>query len=74
MIHDKFEYKFVDGTAMLHHYFIRLAFIDSWKEIVPENKQKEIFGLIEEELNKQSQTDGIVKLSVPFVVIDTEKQ
>jgi arsenite methyltransferase len=74
VIHDKFEYKFVDGTAMLNHYFIRLAFIDGWKEIVSTDRQEEIFGRIEEELNKKSLTDGLMKLSVPFVVIDTEKQ
>jgi ubiquinone/menaquinone biosynthesis C-methylase UbiE len=72
--HDKFEYKFVDGTAMLNHYFIRLAFIDGWKDIVSNDRQEEIFRLIEEELNRKSQTDGIMKLTVPFVVIDTEKQ
>ncbi len=74
VIQDKFEYRFVDGTAMLNHYFIRLAFIDGWKEIIPMNRQKEIFGLIEEELNNKSQTDGIMKLTIPFVVIDAERQ
>ncbi len=48
---DKFGYKFVDGTTMLNHYFIRLAFIDGWKSIVPDKKQVEIFELIENELN-----------------------
>ena len=71
---DKFEYKFVDGTTMLNHYFIRLAFIDGWKDIVPNDRQKEIFRQIEEELNRKSQTDGIMRLTVPFVVIDCEKQ
>ena len=74
VIRDKFEYKFVNGTTMLNHHFIRLAFLDGWKEIVPTNRQEEIFGLIEEELNKKSLSDGIMKLTVPFVVIDTEKQ
>lgn len=72
--HDKFEYKFVDGTAMLNHYFIRLAFIDGWKDIVPKDKLEKIFVMIEDELNNKSRTDGIMKLSVPFVVIDAEKQ
>jgi arsenite methyltransferase len=74
VIHDKFEYKFVDGTAMLNHYFIRLAFIDGWKDIVPNDRQEEVFRLIEDELNEKSQIDEIMKLSVPFVVIDTERQ
>ncbi len=71
--HDKFEYKFVDGTTMLNHYFIRLAFIDGWKEIVPLDNQAEIFEQIENELNNKSQTDGIMKLNVPFVVIDCKR-
>jgi len=73
VVHDKFEYKFVDGTTMFNHHFIRLAFIDGWKEIVPQDRQKEIFSLIEKELNKKAGEDGIVKLTVPFVVIDTKK-
>jgi len=71
--HDKFEYKFIDGTTMLNHYFIRLAFIDGWKDIVPIVRHKEIFELIENELNKKSMTNGIMKLSVPFVVIDCKR-
>ncbi len=74
VVHDKFDYKFVDGTALLNHHSIRLAFIDGWKEIIPLEKQSEIFEQIENELNKISQADGIVKLSVPFVVIDCKKQ
>lgn len=68
--HHNFEYKFVDGTTMLNHYFIQLAFLESWKELVPIEKQAEIFELIEEELNRIGQSEGYIKLSVPFVVID----
>lgn len=58
---------------MLNHFFIRLAFIDSWKDIVTEDKQDTIFELIEKYLNKKSQTDGTMRLSVPFAVIDCIK-
>ncbi|MFC0876164.1 class I SAM-dependent methyltransferase [Saccharicrinis sp. FJH2] len=74
VVHDKFEYRFVDGTTMLNHYFIRLAFIDGWKEILPEDRQEEIFLLVENELNLKAHKDGILKLSVPFVVIDCYKK
>jgi ubiquinone/menaquinone biosynthesis C-methylase UbiE len=72
--HDKFEYKFVDGTTMLNHYFIRLAFIDGWKEVVPIDKQEVVFEKIEKELNRKSTIDGILMLSIPFVLIDCKKQ
>jgi arsenite methyltransferase len=70
VIHDQFDYKFVDGTTMLNHYFIRFAFMDGWKSVIPLDKQADVFKTIEDILNKQSQRDGILKLSVPFVVID----
>ncbi|MBN2523613.1 MAG: class I SAM-dependent methyltransferase [Bacteroidales bacterium] len=65
-----FEYKFTDGTTMLNHYFIRLAFLDPWKEIVPEEKQAKIFQEIEDLMNEKALANGCFRLSIPFVVID----
>ncbi len=44
------------------------------KKIVPLEKQVEIFELIENELNLISTKDGFLRLSVPFVIIDSNKQ
>ena len=68
--HDQFDYKFVDGTTLLNHYFIRMAFLDGWKSIVPTEMQESIFTEIENKMNEKAQRDGCFKLSVPFVVID----
>ena len=68
--HDQFDYKFVDGTALLHHYFIRMAFLNGWKGIVPVEKQESVFNEIEMRMNDKAQTDGFFRLSIPFVVID----
>ncbi|NWJ52103.1 MAG: class I SAM-dependent methyltransferase [Bacteroidetes bacterium] len=64
-----FEYKFADGTSMLNHYFIRLAFIGGWKNIIPTDKQSTIFKIVEEKMNQQSSKDGFFRMSVPFYVI-----
>ena len=72
--HDKFEYKFIDGTAMLHHFFIRLAFLNEWKNIIPSEEQSKIFNNLEYRMNERAGIDGFFKLSVPFVVIDAEKK
>jgi ubiquinone/menaquinone biosynthesis C-methylase UbiE len=72
--HDQFEYKFVDGTTLLNHYFIRLAFLSGWKSIVPAEKQDFIFSEIEKRMNEKAQTYGFFRLSVPFVVIDCMKK
>jgi len=73
ILNDQFNYKYADGTTMLNHYFIRLAFLDGWKSIIPEEKQTEIFNRIENLLNQKAEKDGYVNLSVPFVLLDCVK-
>jgi len=72
--HDQFNYKFSNGTAMLNHYFIRLAFMDSWIKILPKNKLEQIFDTIEMRLNDQAKMLGSIKLSIPFVLINAIKK
>jgi hypothetical protein len=64
----------VDGTALLNHFFIRIAFLDSWKKIVPPDRLAEIFNEIEKRINTESGRTGFFNLTVPFVVIDAFKQ
>lgn len=70
---DQFNYRFADGTAMLNHYFIRSAFMDSWINFLPPGKIDYIFDTIESRLNQKSQISGSIKLSIPFVVINAIK-
>lgn len=73
IIHDQFQYRFVDGTTMLNHFFIKLAFMDSWKNILAEDKKKDIFIEIESKLNYQADKKGGVSLTIPFVIINCTK-
>jgi SAM-dependent methyltransferase len=71
--YDQFNYRFADGTAMLTHYFIRLAFMDSWKALLPADKAGEIFNQIEQGLNVYARNYGGLKLSIPFALINATK-
>jgi len=73
IIHDEFSYSYVDGTTFLHHYFIRLAFLDSWRSLVPKEQVTSIFSQIETQLNHLAAEKGSLKMNIPFVVIDAEK-
>ena len=73
LICDTFAFRYADGTAMLNHYFIRLAFMDSWKAILPPDLVEPVFAEIEARLNTLAQQHGELRLSVPFVVIDCRK-
>ncbi len=72
-VKDQFDYHFADGTTLLQHFFIRLAFLPSWKSILPADRQAAVFGRIEDKLNEQALHSGKCTLSVPFVVLNCEK-
>lgn len=72
--HDQFCYRFTDGTAMLNHFFIRMAFMDSWIKILPEEKVEPVFDQVELRLNELSRVSGGIKLSIPFVLINAIKK
>ena len=72
--YDQFNYHFSNGTAMLNHYFIKVAFVDSWKEILPKDKIQEVFKIIETKHNEQAEEFGGIKLSIPFVLINCHKK
>ena len=73
LIQDQFSYKFTNGTSMLNHRFIRLAFLSSWKTFLPKNKLEVIFDKIETRMNEASEKTGGVTLTIPFAVIDAIK-
>jgi ubiquinone/menaquinone biosynthesis C-methylase UbiE len=71
--HDEFAYRFVDGAAMFNHFLIKLAFVDGWKDLIPEEKQKYFFAELVERINQLAKSNGYLKLTIPFATIDCEK-
>ncbi|MBN1399040.1 MAG: methyltransferase domain-containing protein [Bacteroidetes bacterium] len=69
---DEFSYHFTDGTSMLNHFFIKLAFMECWKEIVPGDIQADVFRSIEDRLNSMAEKEMGFEMRVPFVTIDCE--
>ncbi len=70
---DYFKLRYSDGSTMLNHFLIQLAFINSWKEILDVQDVEPIFNLIENELNKLSGLKGELTLTVPWVCFDCKK-
>ncbi len=71
---DSFRFRYNDGTAMFNHFLIRLAFLNSWHELVPEEKQAEMFDEAERRLNSIAGKEGELNLTVPFVTIEAFKK
>ena len=71
---DKFQFKYLDGTAMLNHFVIKLAFLNSWLEILKDSDKEQIFTELEAELNLIAQESGDLKLTIPWICIDAKKE
>jgi hypothetical protein len=74
IVEDEFCYRFTNATAMFNHYFIRLAFMESWINLLPPDKVEQIFDIIETRLNDQASEQGGIKLTIPFVMINAVKR
>jgi len=70
---DEFTYRFSDGTSMFHHFFMKLAFMGAWKEIVPADIQDKIFQQIEDKMNRMAERNQGFVMRVPFITMDCEK-
>lgn len=70
IIEQQYSMFYADGTAFLNDYFIVMAFMPSWKNIIePENHQK-YFEAIENELNKNAENNGNLELIVPIMLME----
>lgn len=67
---ENFEMNFVDGSAFLNHYFIKLGWVTNWKLIFPKEELKEIFTTLEQNLNSFSIKNNGLNFSVPMVFIE----
>jgi SAM-dependent methyltransferase len=62
--------RFLDGSALLDHYFIRLGFLDGWKEVLRPEEQEEAFSLLESNLNTLSESRGGLALTIPMAYVE----
>jgi len=68
-----FRERFVDGSALLRHYFTRLGFMPGWKSIVPAEAVEETFAMLERRLNALAAERGELSLSVPAACLQARK-
>jgi len=61
--------RFASGRALLHHWFIKLGFLDGWRACVAPEREAEVFVLLEQELGR----DGAIRLTVPFAYVEGQR-
>jgi arsenite methyltransferase len=70
---ESFEMKFLDGSAFLNHYFIKLGWLTMWIKLFPKEELPELFSALEQNLNSHAERSGGLTLTVPMAFIEGEK-
>jgi len=65
--------RFVDGSALLRHYFVKLGFLDGWKGVLDPGQRERAFDRLEANLNILAGTRGELALTVPMAYIEADK-
>ena len=66
--------RFVDGSAMLRHSFIRIGFLDAWREVAGKKDEQEVFARLEGNLNRLAKAQEELRLTIPMAYIEGEKK
>jgi ubiquinone/menaquinone biosynthesis C-methylase UbiE len=70
---DSFRLRFASGSALLRHYFVRLGFVQAWKEIATPGRVQETFERLEAELNAAAARQGELALTIPMACFVARK-
>jgi ubiquinone/menaquinone biosynthesis C-methylase UbiE len=67
---EKESMRFLDGSALLQHYFIRLGFLDGWTGVLPAEEQEQALSRLEANLNALSESRGELALTIPMAYVE----
>lgn len=68
-ITDSFRMRFATGTALLHHYFVRVGFLPGWRSVVDPPSVDTVFTELEARLNRYATEHGCLELTVPMACV-----
>ena len=73
LIERSFMMRYADGTALLEHPFIRLAFLDPWRDVAGPVDADAVMAELRRRLDEIAAREGELSLAVPFVYFDTHR-
>jgi ubiquinone/menaquinone biosynthesis C-methylase UbiE len=64
-----FRWRFASAEALFRHHFIRLGFLEAWRDLVPEEARAEVFRTVTERLDANA-----LQLDIPFACISARRR
>lgn len=70
---DEHPMRFADGTAMLGHWFMRMAFLPDWLSVVSPQVAPQVLIALESRLNAMAKGKGELALTIPVALFEARK-
>jgi ubiquinone/menaquinone biosynthesis C-methylase UbiE len=67
---EPFTMRFLNGSAFLRHHFVKVGWLASWRDLIPEEKRMKVFERLEENLNSYAKKNGGLALTVPAAYVE----
>lgn len=61
--------RFRNGSALLNHHFIKLGFLDGWRQVAGE-KQERVFTKLLHRLDELAKQEGELRLTIPMAYVE----
>jgi arsenite methyltransferase len=61
--------RFARGTALLNHHFIKLGFLEGWKNVVP-GSEAAVFSGLRQALDVLARSQGELRLTIPMAYVE----
>jgi ubiquinone/menaquinone biosynthesis C-methylase UbiE len=65
--------RFLDGSSLLRHHFIKLGFLDGWKGVLDPGEQELVFDRLKAELNLLAGARGGLTLRIPMAYVEADR-
>ena len=71
---DRTNIRFVNAIALLNHGLIRIGFLETWLNLIPEKEHKRFFEVLKNKMDEQIKRDGEFKISIPILYLEFSKR
>ncbi|WP_126555309.1 class I SAM-dependent methyltransferase [Dictyobacter kobayashii] len=70
----QFHLRYLDGSAFFTHFLTQIGFLEGWRRVVDQEDEERVFALLENKLNLIAHAAGELRLTVPMLYMEGEKQ
>jgi len=70
---DRFELRYLDGSALFNHILTKFGFLEGWRRVVDPEDEQHIFTILENKLNQMASVHGELRMTVPMLYLEGEK-